>query len=365
MPFDSFNRKIDYMRLSVTDRCNLRCSYCMPEEGVKIKPHKEILLYEEIKRFATAAARTGISKIRVTGGEPLVRKDIVDLIKMLAAIDGIEDLSLTTNGLLLAEYGQSLKDAGLNRVNISLDSLDPAVYKRLTRRGELSKAISGLQAAIELGLEPVKVNAVLIKGVNDNPKDFIKLIYDYPVHVRFIELMPVSMTDKDSYLSVAEFEKNISSYVDVENIENLEGKAPKGAGPARYITFKGALGTIGFISAVSNHFCSRCNRIRLTADGKLRPCLFSNTEFDIREQLRSNKSEDELAAFIEEVIRKKPERHNIDEKYGNRRSSEDECQANGCNNGRDNESGSGDKLPEKNCGDNESCGKRMMSQIGG
>jgi cyclic pyranopterin phosphate synthase len=311
MLLDSYNRNIDYMRLSVTDRCNLCCSYCMPEEGVRMKAHNEILAYEEIERFANAAVKAGISKIRLTGGEPLVRRDIVSLVGMLANIDGIEDLALTTNGILLSDYGEALKDAGLMRVNISLDSFDPATYEKLTRCGDLERAMAGLRMAIELGFEPVKVNVVLIKGVNDDPGEFIKLIYDYPVHVRFIELMPVSVTDKGSFLSIAEFETKIAAYGEVENIDNTKEKLPIGAGPARYITLKGALGTIGFISAVSNHFCNRCNRIRLTPDGKLRTCLFSETEFDIRKLLRANVSEEGLVAFIKNAVLKKPEQHNI------------------------------------------------------
>jgi cyclic pyranopterin phosphate synthase len=314
----------------------------MPEAGVKPKSHQEILSYEEIEAFAKAAVKAGISRIRLTGGEPLVRRDIVSLVEMLSGIEGLKDVSLTTNGVMLPRYGKALKKAGLNRVNISLDSLDPVIYRRLTRLGDVNRVLEGLKVAIELGFDPVKINVVLIRGVNDDPYDFIKLIHDYPVHVRFIELMPVSISDFTSYIPIDEFktkvadcinnrfgksagvganmgstvaagadhDKLIRSGMELKEIDSSNGK-PYGAGPAHYVTVEGAKGSIGFINAISNHFCDRCNRIRLTADGKLRPCLFSNTEFDVREQLRLNKNEEDLAAFIGDVIRRKPERHGI------------------------------------------------------
>ncbi|HEY3374956.1 MAG TPA: GTP 3',8-cyclase MoaA [Candidatus Aquicultor sp.] len=302
---DSYNRKIDYLRIAVTDRCNLRCSYCMPEEGVEPKPHEDILTYEEIERFAKAAVKAGISKIRLTGGEPLVRKDIIKLVDMLTHIPGLNDVSLTTNGILLPKYGKALQEAGLKRINISIDSLNPEVYRTLTRCGSVERALEGMKTALEFGLTPVKVNAVLIRGINDDPKDFIKLIYDYPVHVRFIEFMPVGDWDSDRYISIDELKAKIAKYGPVAPVSG-----PKGAGPATYVTFEGALGTLGFISAMSNHFCSSCNRLRITPDGKLRVCLFSDTEFDIRAKMCEVESGDELVAFIQEVTRNKPERHN-------------------------------------------------------
>ncbi len=304
--YDRYNRKIDYLRVSVTDRCNLRCLYCMPQEGVKPKSHDEILSYEEIKLLAAAAVKAGISKVRLTGGEPLVRKDAVKLVEMLANIPGLKDISLTTNGTLLPEFGEELKRAGLRRVNISIDSLDPQTYKKITRIGKLEHALAGLNKSSELGFEPVKVNTVLVKGINDDPRDFVKLIYDYPVHVRFIELMPISKRDPGLFLPIDELKANLAHYGSPE-----EAEGPQGAGPARYVTFKGALGTIGFISPISHHFCSTCNRLRLTPDGKLRACLFSDEEFDIRPVLRDNLSEEEIIAFIRNVLVSKPEEHNI------------------------------------------------------
>ncbi len=304
--YDKYNRKIDYLRISITDRCNLRCFYCMPLGGVKPKPHDEILSYEEIKSFAKAAVNAGVSKIKLTGGEPLVRKGAVKLVSMLAGIPGLKDISLTTNGTLLPEFGERLKAAGLKRVNISIDSLDPQIYQIITRMGKLERVLSGLEKSLELGFEPVKINTVLIRSINDDPKDFIKLIYDYPVHVRFIELMPVSRQDPSLFLSIDELKQSLIRY---GNLKEIEG--PEGAGPAQYVTFKGALGSVGFISPISHHFCSTCNRLRLTSDGKLRTCLFSDKEFDIRPIFRDKLSEEEISAFIQNVLNRKPEGYNI------------------------------------------------------
>lgn len=304
--YDRFNRRIDYLRVSITDRCNLRCFYCMPENGIKSKPHGDLLSYEEIKRFAEAAVEAGISKIRLTGGEPLVRRDAVSLVEMLAVIPGLSDVSLTTNGLLLPEYGDGLKQAGLRRINISIDSLDPHVYRHVTRIGSVYQALAGLKKALELGFAPVKVNTVLMRGINDDPEDFIKLIYDYPVHVRFIEFMPIGGWDPTLYISIDELKVRLEGYGLTGPVEG-----PAGAGPANYFGFKGALGTIGFISPISNHFCGSCNRLRLTPDGKLRACLFSDAEFDIKPKLRDNLSKEEIMLLIQDVINNKPEKHEI------------------------------------------------------
>ncbi|MCL6472299.1 MAG: GTP 3',8-cyclase MoaA [Firmicutes bacterium] len=306
---DKHNRRTDYLRISVTDRCNLRCYYCMPKEGIHQRPHCDILSYEEIKRFAVAAVSAGMSKIRLTGGEPLVRKDVVKLVEMLAAIPNLKDISLTTNGVLLPRFGADLKRAGLQRVNISLDSLDPKVYRKVTRVGNIEDALAGLNSALELGFDPVKINVVLMRGINDEPKDFVRLIYDYPVHVRFIELMPVSMQDPGLYVSIDELKVRLARYGLFETIGG-----PIGSGPANYVTFQGALGTIGFISPISNHFCASCNRLRLTPDGKLRTCLFSDEEFDIKPVLRDNFSKEEIASFIRGVLESKPEKHDIAER---------------------------------------------------
>lgn len=302
--YDRFDRRIDYLRVAITDRCNLRCFYCMPENGIELKPHEDLLSYEEIQRFAEAAVEAGISKIRLTGGEPLIRKDAVSLVKMLAATPGLSDMSLTTNGLLLPEYGDALKEAGLRRVNISIDSLDPETYQKLTRYGNIERSIAGMKKALSLGFKAVKINTVLIRGINDDPEDFIKLIYNYPVHVRFIELMPISKWDPNLYVSIDELKAKLEDYGLIGPVEG-----PVGAGPAKYFGFKGALGTVGFISPISNHFCGGCNRLRLTPDGKLRPCLFSDIEFDIKSILRDNVSKEEIILVIRDVLNSKPEKH--------------------------------------------------------
>ncbi|HZD60886.1 MAG TPA: GTP 3',8-cyclase MoaA [Anaerolineae bacterium] len=302
--YDRFNRKIDYLRISVTDRCNLRCLYCMPEDGIQSKPQKDLLSYEEIQRFAEAAVEAGISKIRLTGGEPLVRKDIVSLVEMLAAIPGLNDLSLTTNGLLLPEHGEKLKQAGLQRINISIDSLDPHVYRRITHTGSLDAALAGMKKALELGFAPIKINTVLMRGVNDDPADFIRLIYEYPVHVRFIEFMPIGRWDRTLFMPVNELKAKLEGHGLMGPVDG-----PAGAGPAKYFNVKGTLGTVGLISPMSNHFCGTCNRLRLTPDGKLRPCLFSDAEFDIKPALRHNVSKEEILLMIQDVLNDKPERH--------------------------------------------------------
>jgi cyclic pyranopterin phosphate synthase len=302
--YDRFNRKIDYLRLSITDRCNLRCFYCMPEKGIPTKPCQDILTYEEIRDFATAAITAGISKIRLIGGEPLIRRDVAKLIRMLISIPGLKDLSLTTNGYLLEEYLFDLKKAGLKRVNISIDSLDEATYKRITRVGELKKVLRGLKKALEMGLEPVKINVVLLKGINEDPRDFVSLTFDYPVHVRFIEFMPIGKENPwypSLYVSINAFKEKLLKYGEL-----IEDGGPVGAGPASYAKFKGAIGTVGFISPISNHFCNTCNRLRLTPDGRLRTCLFSNSEVNVKEKLRENLKIEELINFIRAVLQNKP-----------------------------------------------------------
>ncbi len=306
---DGHNRKIDYLRLSITDRCNLRCFYCMPANGVKPKAHDEILSYEEIERFAKAAVAAGISKIRLTGGEPLVRKDLLQLVRMLTATPDLKDMSLTTNGLLLAEHAAELAAVGLKRVNISIDTLDEKAYRELTRIGNVEQTMKGLEKALDVGLNPVKVNAVLIRGINEDPADFVKLTFDYPVHVRFIEYMPIgkeSIWSPELYVSIAELKANLLRHGPLEEVE-----PPVGAGPARYIKFKGAQGTVGFISPISDHFCETCNRLRLTSDGRLRTCLFSDREVDVREKLRAGISTAELIEFIIDVLKEKPLEHNM------------------------------------------------------
>ncbi len=284
---------MDYLRMSITDRCNLRCVYCMPAEGVKSLEHDDILSYEELERFARAAVGSGIRRIRLTGGEPLVRKGAADLVRMLSSMDPAPRLSLTTNGVLLARYAAELKEAGLARVNVSLDTLDPEVYERITRVGRLDEAMAGLRRAIDTGLEPVKVNVVVLKGLNDDPEAFVRLTRELPVHVRFIEYMTYFGEDDRWFVPGDVIRERI------ERVGRLEeAGAPEGWGPARYYSLEGALGTIGFISPVSCHFCPSCNRLRLSAEGRMRTCLFDNNGFDVRRELRAGADEERLREII-------------------------------------------------------------------
>jgi cyclic pyranopterin phosphate synthase len=295
-------RKIDYLRISVTDRCNLRCVYCMPSTGVTSMPHEEILTYEEIELFARASRLAGIKRIRITGGEPLVRKGAPDLVRMLASIDPELKLSLTTNGVLLERYAAELKDAGLRRVNVSLDSLDRETYAGITRVGKLEDALTGIERAVEAGLEPVKINVVVLKGLNDDPLGFGRLTLELPVHVRFIEYMPYFDEPGRWYVSSAETRARLAGLGELEEVES-----PEGWGPADYFRLPGAAGAIGFISPVSCHFCSSCNRLRLTADGKMRTCLFDLNGRDIKSEIRSGAGIERLHEIIEGELARKHE----------------------------------------------------------
>ncbi len=314
---DSLNRPIEYLRLSVTDRCNLRCLYCMPAEGVPWRPHEDILRYEEFEQVVRAAAELGIRKVRITGGEPLVRKGIVDFIRALKAIPGIEDLSLTTNAVLLAPMARELAAAGLDRVNISLDSLVPDRLAEMTRGAQLDRVLDGVAAARAAGLEPVKINVVVIRGHNeDEVVDFARKTVEEGWHVRYIEFMPVGRWQGDgngqwaqSFVSFEEIRNQIESVLG--QLEAVDG--PTGAGPARYYRVPGTRGSIGFITAVSNHFCAHCNRLRLSADGRLRPCLLSDQEIDLRSLLRSGVGEEELQRLIIQAIQEKPQGHRLGE----------------------------------------------------
>lgn len=305
-PVDSFGRSIDYLRISVTDRCNLRCIYCMPPEGVPHISHSEILSYEEIRLVVQAAAQLGIRRIRLTGGEPLVRADFPELVKMLSRIEGIMELSLTTNGALLKDYAQVLKQAGLSRVNVSLDTLRADRFQDITRLGELEDVHAGIEAAKEVGLYPIKINTVVIRGINDGEiLDFARMTYTEGWHVRFIELMPFKGVAQP--VPSVEVQQHVSSLGRLEPCMSITGN-----GPARYYRLAGAQGTIGFISPLTEiYFCSRCNRMRLTPDGKLRPCLLGDDEIDLRTPLRSNASMDELKRLILKAVASKPEHHHL------------------------------------------------------
>jgi len=323
---DNLGREISYLRVSITDRCNYRCIYCKPEEQFEFIPHEEILRYEEIVEIIEEAVNLGVTKVRITGGEPLARKGVVDFIKKLREIKKLEDISLTTNGFFLSEYAEKLKDAGLNRVNISLDSLQEEKYKRITRGGSLEKALKGIDSALKAGLLPIKINTVLIRGINDDEvEDFVRLTLGRPLNIRFIEFMPSGEELKDNYrdkfISVLEIKESLAEKYSFRPIDINSGN-----GPAKYYQIKGGQGTIGFITALSQHFCETCNRIRLTSEGKLRPCLFSNMEVDIKQAIRNAKTDDKIIRSkiirnnIGEAVSIKPEGHKLNEKFSNRDS---------------------------------------------
>jgi len=306
---DNFERTIDYMRISVTDRCNLRCIYCMPAEGVKPIEHKSILRYEEIIRIVSVAAGLGVRKIRLTGGEPLTRRNLAFLVSAVSGVEGIEDVSLTTNGLLLGELAPRLAEAGLKRVNVSLDSLRPERYRELTRGGDLAAVLEGIRTAEAAGLVPIKLNMVPVRGFNDDEIEaFAHLTMTTSFHVRFIEFMPIGGRDlwsEDRCITADEIRQRVST------LGPLTPVRARKCGPARYYRFENAPGVVGFISPLTHHFCDNCNRLRLTADGKIRPCLFSETEIDIRSALRSGASDDEIVRLLRLAIEIKPRGHTI------------------------------------------------------
>lgn len=323
---DSFGRKITYLRVSITDRCNYRCTYCKPAEQFKFIPHEEILRYEEIVEIIEEAVDLGITKVRITGGEPLVRKGIVDFVKKLKRIEKLEDISLTTNGFFLVEYAEKLKVAGLNRVNISLDSLQKNKYRKITRGGNLERVLKGIDSALKAGLLPIKINTVLIKGTNnDEVEDFVRLTLERPLNIRFIELMPSGEKATDNYkgkfISVLEIKESLAKKYSFNSINTSSGN-----GPAKYYEIEGGKGTIGFITALSQHFCQSCNRIRLTSDGKIRPCLFSNQEIDLKKAIREVENTEnkqilrrkEIRDKIEMAVKLKPKGHKIKEGISNK-----------------------------------------------
>jgi len=281
----------------------------MPEEGVPQLLHEDILRYEEIITIVRAAAELGINKVRLTGGEPLVRAGLSELVRMLADIKSIKDISLTTNGILLNRYAVELKQAGLRRVNISLDTLNPERFRIITRCGNLEDTLAGIEAARDAGLEPIKINVVVMEGRNDDEiVDFALKTVEDGWHVRFIEYMPVAddPTGSNHLYSVAEMRKAIEALGPLEPADMAIGN-----GPAKYYRLPGARGTIGFITPVTEHFCYQCNRLRLTADGKLRPCLLNEQEIDLRTPLRNGATKEELKLLIEEAIRAKPVSHHL------------------------------------------------------
>jgi cyclic pyranopterin phosphate synthase len=305
MLMDNFNRIINYLRISITDRCNLRCKYCT-ESLVPFIPHDEVLHYEEIIRFVRIAASLGVRKVRLTGGEPLRRAGISFLLREINAIDKIEDISLTTNGLDLAERVEELKDAGLRRINISLDSLKRERFSYITGVDAHDRVMNSIAKAKDAGLDPVKINTVIIKDFNDDEVvDFADFARDRGVQVRFIEFMPFgqkALWDSSKILSSAYLENLIRQVYDIEPVTNSE------KGPAKMFRINGTEGRIGFISPMSSHICNECNRIRLTPDGKLRPCLFSDVEYDLKKLLRGNATDEQVMDFMRDVVKAKPER---------------------------------------------------------
>ncbi len=303
---DGFGRTIRYLRISVTDKCNLRCVYCMPEEGLPWLRRDELLSYEEIAEIVRTMAPMGLERVRLTGGEPLVRRDLHRLVEMIDRVPGIRDISLSTNAVLLADHAESLREAGVDRVNISLDSLREDRVDAIARRpGSFSKIMAGLDAAERVGFAPLKLNVVLMAGQNDDEvEDFAAITRERPWHVRFIEVMPTGANLGVSAEATLSCDEALARIRRIGELEPAEG--PTGNGPARYYRFPGAPGSIGVITPMSHNFCDRCNRMRLTADGQLRPCLFGDLQTDLRTPLRAGES---IVPFIRHTLRVKPERH--------------------------------------------------------
>ncbi len=308
---DPFGRKIDYLRLSVTDRCDLRCVYCMPQGFDDYEAPDDWLTFDEIERVVGLFGEMGVSRVRLTGGEPLVRKGITELTQRLSGLDGVEDLSLSTNCVSMKNFAQPLKDAGVSRINVSLDSLNPDKFRQITG-GKLSKVIDGLMAAKEAGFAPIKINAVAMKGINDDELgDMVEFCIEHGFTLRFIETMPIGSTGcntKDSH------------YIDLEVIRreleqrfDLIPSVMPGGGPARYFKVRGTDLHFGFITPISQHFCETCNRVRLSTDGTLYMCLGQDEKFELRPLLRGGASDREIREAINHALTLKPERHEFNE----------------------------------------------------
>jgi cyclic pyranopterin phosphate synthase len=310
---DGFHRRLNYLRISLTDRCNLRCIYCMPPDGLSKLRHADILSYEEILRLAEIAVSLGVTKMRLTGGEPLVRKGIFDFIPLLTGLNGIEDVSLTTNGIFLKENLDKIKAGGIHRINVSLDTLKRQKYARMTGTDGLNTVLEGIKMAEQMGFHPIKINMVVIKGLNDDEViDIARLSIDHPYQVRFIEYMPVQdplLGGGFQHLPNDLLRERLCAVSELVEVE--KGRHD---GPAQRFKLKGAAGEIGFISPLSHHFCQFCNRLRLTANGKIRSCLLSNDEMDVRTPLREGASDHDLASLFIEAARHKPQRHGLCER---------------------------------------------------
>ena len=302
---DRLGRNIDYIRISVTDKCNLRCVYCMPEEGIEYIPHKEIISYEEILRLANAFASLGIHSIKLTGGEPLIRKGITSLVRELKSIPGIEQVTITTNGILLADKMKNLSDAGIDGINLSLDTLNPEVFQKITRRDSFEQVMIGFQEALKYPQVPLKVNCVPMGLEGQDIIGMAELAKKYPVHVRYIEMMPIGYGKKYDFCSeediLAGLVERYGPYTPFE--EKL------GNGPGHYYSFEGFKGKIGFISAISHKFCNTCNRVRLTSQGYLKSCLQYDIGTDLKSLLRNGITDEGLVEVIKETIYQKPQAH--------------------------------------------------------
>ncbi len=311
---DSFQRPIEYVRVSVTDRCNYRCFYCMPEDGVDWDAREQFLTYEELTRAIRLFSELGVSKVRLTGGEPLARRNLTELAAQLHALPGIDDLSISTNAHLLAEHAQTLFDNGVTRVNISLDSLDPDTFARITRNGDLHKVLEGIDAAIAVGMHPVKVNMVVMKGLNDHE---IESMLDYAlkrgIDLRFIETMPIGSAGIDGANYLLPADEILQRLEQSLGEQLIPAKGGKGAGPARYYQIGAGPSRVGVISAMSRHFCEGCNRVRLTAQGDLVLCLGQTDRIALREPLRDGSTDEQIKALIVKAIERKPESHNFNQ----------------------------------------------------
>lgn len=317
---DRFGRNLTYLRVSVTDRCDMRCVYCMPECGVPLVSHNDLLTFEEIERVVRVGVGLGIRAVRLTGGEPLMRRGIVGLVERLGNIEGIEDLSMTTNGLRLGVFATQLKAAGLRRVNVSLDSLSPGTYAAITRGGDLSGVLEGVDRALETGLGPVKVNCVPLRGLNDCE---IPVLLEYvrtrPIHLRFIELMPVGWNDawfQQRFMPASEVRSMVETVLSASGVKTKPSTKVDGRGPATYLSIEGYQGTVGFISAITGHFCARCSRMRLTSTGKLSPCLASPLEVDVRGPLRDGCDDARIRDLFMEAVSLKPQQHDMESAVG-------------------------------------------------
>jgi cyclic pyranopterin phosphate synthase len=308
---DAFHRPITYLRISVTDRCNLRCVYCMPEEGLPWIHNADILSFDEILEIVRAAAKVGVRSIRLTGGEPLIRPNLAKLVAMIAAVPGIDDIALSTNGLLLADQAQRLRDAGLTRANISLDTLRDDRFEAIARRPGLQNVLAGIDAAFAAGLGPIKLNCVVMRGQNDDEvAAFAEMTRERAVAVRFIEVMPVHENvgeHANEYISATEILDRIRAIGDLHPVDG-----PPGNGPARYYAFDGAQGSVGVISPLSHDYCDTCNRVRLSADGRLKLCLFGDHFIDLRTPVREHAGEEALISILRGSMYVKPERHHLD-----------------------------------------------------